>query len=83
MIEIDKSWDLSAQINATDTNNNVVNQTIWGRFDPSTDPEDLQNLLMAINSFTTNTYVDAKLSAKKSLSAIIDDDPDEIPFDGD
>lgn len=82
MIEFDKSWDISAKIKSTDPNNNEINTTIWGRFDTSTDPEDLENLLQAINSFTNNTYVDTELIAKKSLFQIINDEPDEIPFDG-
>ena len=79
MIEFDKSWDISAQIKSTDSNNNKIVTTIWGRFDTSTDPEDLQNLMAAINSFTNNTYVDTELNAKKSLYDLIEDE-NEVPF---
>ena len=72
MIQINLTWDLSATISQTNTNNEKLNTKITGRFKPDTaTPEKIKTLAAGfINKFTTNAYTDATLTVKKSLSEL-------------
>lgn len=78
MITPNKSWDLSGTIQMLNTNNEDYNQKITGRFDPNTaTPEQIFTLMVALASLTTNTYVDTKLTAQKSLNELMNGDDDD------
>lgn len=69
MIQIDNDWDLSANVQIIDSNNNISQSKIPGRFDPAvTNPQQIESLIGAMMyGFTTNTQGSIFLTARVSL----------------
>lgn len=77
MIELDKSWDLSANLKMAGTDPSTYEEKVFqtklpGRFDPSIATyEQIQSIGQAlIIGFTQNTYVDVLLTAQKSINTV-------------
>lgn len=65
MINLETTWDISANIKMTDTNSNLINKKLTGRFDPATATEtNILDLISEIIDLTTNTYEGTFLTAK-------------------